>query len=103
MEQAEISLDQFSDVADDKNAVFRLFNILSNLQNDDNRYCKKFYELYRSCAIDDFQYEMIGEGLSSFSLACRELAIRIDSVKEIMTDTSKPRTYLNTPVGLDNS
>ena len=42
MEQAEISLDQFSDVADDKNAVFRLFNILSNLQNDDNRYCKKF-------------------------------------------------------------
>jgi len=86
MKQDEISLDQFSDVAEDKNAVFRLFNILGNLQDEANRYCKTFDELYRSGAIDDFQYEMIGEGLSVFSLACKELAMRIDSIKEIMTD-----------------
>ena len=87
MDQAEISLDQFSDVADDKNAVFRLFNILSNLQHDVNRYCEAFDEFYRSGTIDDFQYEMIGKGLYTFSLACRELAIRIDSIKEIMEDS----------------
>ena len=86
MKQDEISLDQFSDVAEDKNAVFRLFNILGNLQDDANRYCKTFDKLYQSGVIDDFQYEMIGEGLSTFSLACRELAMRIDSIKEIMTD-----------------
>jgi len=86
MKQDEISLDQFSDASEDKNAVFRLFNILSNLQNDANRYCKTFEELHRSGAIDDFQYEMIGEGLFTFSLTCRELAMRIDSIKKIMAD-----------------
>jgi hypothetical protein len=75
MEQDEISLDQYSDVAEDKNVVLRLYNILSNLQNDAERYCKMFEELHQSGTIDDFQHEMIGEGLSSFSLGCRELAM----------------------------
>ena len=88
MEQVEISLDQYSDVAEDKKVVLRLFNILSNLQNDAERYCKTFEELHRSGTIDDFQYELIAEGLSSFSLGCRELAMRIDSIKEIIEDSS---------------
>jgi hypothetical protein len=87
MKQAEISLDHLSGAADDKNAVFRLFNILSNLQNDASRYCKTFDELHLSGAINDFEHEMIGEGLSTFSLACRELAMRIDAIKQTMADS----------------
>jgi len=89
IEQTEISLDHLSDAVEDtedKKAVFRLFNILSNLQHDASRYCKSFDELHRSGAISDFEHEMIGEGLSSFSLACRELAMRIDAIKKFMMD-----------------
>jgi hypothetical protein len=84
MEHSETSLEDLYDSGEDKNSALRLYNILGNLQNDAGRYCKTFDELHRSGAIDDFQYEMIGEGLSKFSLACKELGIRIDAIKRMI-------------------
>lgn len=86
MKQDEKSLEHFSAATEGKNAFLRFLNILSNLQNDANRYCKTFDELHQSGEIDDFQYDLIGEGLATFSLSCRELAMRIDAVKKIMAD-----------------
>ena len=81
MEQNKTSFEDIVDDGEDNNKVLRLFNILSNLQNDADNYFKTFEELHKSGAIDDYKYKLIGERLSIYSLACKELHKRIGQIK----------------------
>jgi hypothetical protein len=81
MEPNKTSFEDLADVGEDNNKVLRLFNILSNLQKDADNYCKTFDELHKLGAIDDFKYKLIGERLSIYSLACKELGKRIGQIK----------------------
>ena len=83
MEPNKTLFEDLVDAGEDNNKVLRLFNILGNLQNDADKYCKTFDELHKSGAIDDFKYELISERLSIYSLACKELATRIGQIKRI--------------------
>lgn len=65
----------------DKETALRVFNILSSLQSDVDKYCITVAELHESGIIDDFQYQLINTGLLEVSLACKDLSTTVEAVR----------------------
>jgi len=72
MDSGEMNFDSVFGDSNNKEAVLRIFAVLSSLQRD------------VSDAIDEFQYQFIMEGLLGVSSACKRLDSTIDAVKRMI-------------------
>jgi len=84
MDSGEMNFDSVFGDSNNKEAVLRIFAVLSSLQRDVDGCCKMVDELYESDAIDEFQYQFIMEGLLGVSSACKRLDSTIDAVKRMI-------------------
>ena len=79
----------------DKETALRVFNILSSLQSDVDKYCITVAELHESGIIDDFQYQLINSGLLEVSLACKDLSTSVEAVRKAIGDGPRCLDSLN--------
>jgi len=84
MGSGEMNFDSIFEEGNNKEAVLRIFTVLSSLQRDVNGCCRMVDELYESDAIDELQYQFIMEELLGVSSACKKLDSTIEAVKRII-------------------
>jgi len=84
MGSGEMNFDSIFDDGNNKEAVLRIFTVLSSLQRDVDGCCRMVNKLYESDAIDELQFQFIMEELLGVSSACKKLDSTIDAIKRII-------------------